>query len=83
MELASRHGVTAMRAQCHVDPEIGLSHLEVLLSVKEKYAHLVELQIVTFPQQGLLRQPHTRDLFREAFRIGANVMGCASNLDHG
>jgi len=81
MELASRHGVTAMRAQCHVDTEVGLSHLEALLSVKEKYAHLVELQIVTFPQQGLLRQPQTRGLFREAFRIGANVMGCASNLD--
>ena len=81
IELASRHGVTALRAQCHVDPEIGLSHLEALLSVKEKYAHLVELQIVTFPQQGLLRQPQTRDLFREAFRTGANVMGCASNLD--
>jgi cytosine/creatinine deaminase len=81
MQLASRHGVTAMRAQCHVDTEVGLSHLEALLEAKERFAHLVALQIVTFPQHGLLRQPRTRELFREAFRIGADVMGCASNLD--
>ena len=81
IELASRHGVTALRAQCHVDPEIGLKHLEALLAVKERYAARVSLQIVAFPQQGLLRQRGTLDLFREAFRLGADVMGCAPNLD--
>ncbi len=56
LELASRHGITAMRAQCQVDPEVGLRHLEALLHVKEKFQDRVELQIVAFPQQGLLRQ---------------------------
>ncbi len=83
LELATRHGVVALRAQCHVDPEVGLRHLEALLSVKQKYSDLVSLQIVAFPQQGLLHQPHTRELFGEAFRMGADVMGCASNLDPG
>jgi cytosine deaminase len=83
LELASRHGVTAMRAQCHVDTEVGLRHLEALLNVKEKYRHQVSLQIVAFPQQGLLRDAKTIDLFREAFHIGAHVMGCACNLDSG
>ena len=83
LELASRHGVTAMRAQCHVDTEVGLRHLEALLSVKEKYRHRVSLQIVAFPQQGLLRDVKTMDLFREAFHMGADVMGCASDLDCG
>ena len=81
LEIASRHGVTALRAQCHVDTEIGLKHVEALQSVKEKYAGRVTVQIVAFPQQGLLRNPRTKDLFREAFRVGADVMGCASNLD--
>jgi cytosine deaminase len=81
IEMASRHGVTAMRAQCHVDREVGLSHVEALQTVKEKYADLVSLQIVAFPQQGLLSHPKNRELFCEAFRMGANVMGCASNLD--
>ena len=82
LELACRHGVMAVRAQCHVDPEVGLKHLEGLVSVKERYAGRVSMQIVAFPQQGLLR-PEAPDLFREAFRCGADVMGCASNLDRG
>lgn len=81
LELASRHGVTAIRAQCHVDRTVGLKHLEALLAVKEKYAHRMTLQIVTFPQQGLVNDVRNADLFREAFRIGADVMGCAPNLD--
>ncbi len=81
LELASRHGVTAVRAQCHVDTEIGLKHVEALQSVKEKYTGRVTVQIVAFPQQGLLRRPQTIDLFRAAFRAGVDVMGGASNLD--
>jgi cytosine deaminase len=81
LELASSHGVTAMRAQCHIDPEVGLKHLEALLEVKEKYAARVSLQIVGFPQQGLSRSPEAPELYREAFRIGLDVMGGASNLD--
>ena len=30
LELASRHGVTHLRAQCHLDTEIGLRHIEAL-----------------------------------------------------
>jgi len=83
LELACRHGVTAVRAQCHVDTEIGLKHVEALQAVKEKYAGWVTLQIVAFPQQGLFRNPGTFDLVREAFRRGADVMGGAANLDAG
>jgi len=81
LELASRHGVTALRAQCHVDTEIGLKHVQALQAVKEKYADRVTLQIVTFPQQGFRRNPGTLDLIKDAFQNGADVMGCASNLD--
>ena len=81
LELASRHGVTHLRAQCHLDTQIGLKHLEALLRVKERYAGRVTVQIVAFPQQGFWRNPGTLDLYREAFHMGADVMGCASNLD--
>jgi len=81
LEMAARHGVTALRAQCHVDREVGLKHVKILQRVKEKYADLVTVQIVTFPQQGLINHSDNADLFREAFRVGADVMGGASNLD--
>ena len=81
LELASRHGVTAMRAQCHVDLEVKLRHLEALLAVRERFRERVDLQIVAFPQQGLISEPGGLDLFREAIRMGVDVMGCASNLE--
>lgn len=77
-----RHGTTAVRAQCHVDPEIGLKHIEALQAVKERFAGVVTVQIVAFPQQGLLRQPGTLNLFREAFRRGADIMGGAANIEN-
>jgi cytosine deaminase len=81
LELAFRHGVMHVRAQCHVDPEVGLAHVRALQEVKERYAGRVAVQIVTFPQQGLVREPALRELFRQAFTAGADVMGGASNLD--
>ncbi|PIE80412.1 MAG: hypothetical protein CSA11_08050 [Chloroflexi bacterium] len=83
LEMASRQGVTALRAQCHVDREVGLKHVQLLQQVKEAYANQVTVQIVAFPQQGLTNHPVNTDLFREAFKLGVDVMGGASNLDVG
>lgn len=82
LRLALRHGTTALRAQCHLDTGIGLSHILALQEVKERFAGAVTLQIVALPQQGLLRDPRTLDLFREAFRQGADVMGGAANIEN-
>lgn len=81
IKLASRHGVTAIRAQCHVDREIGLKHLEALVHVRELCSELVTLQIVAFPQQGLTNHPDNYMLFQEALKNGIDVMGAAPNLD--
>ncbi len=78
---ASRHGITAIRAQCHVDREIGLKHLEALVQVREICSELITLQIVAFPQQGLTNHPDNYTLFQEALRNGVDVMGAAPNLD--
>ena len=78
---AARHGITAIRAQCHIDRSIGLKHLEALVDVKQACSHLVDIQIVAFPQQGLINHPDNRPLFRKALQSGIDVMGAAPNLD--
>jgi len=83
IRLAVRHGVTAMRAQCHVDRTVGLKHLEALVRAREACSRYMTLQIVIFPQQGLTNHPDNVSLFREALRNGADVMGAAANLDRG
>jgi len=81
LELASRHGVTTVRAQCHIDTEVGLKHLHALNEVKEAYAGRVSVQIVAFPQQGLLTNPGTEALFRKALESGVDIVGGAPNHD--
>jgi len=74
-ERALRHGTTAIRAQCDVDPAIGLTALEALTRLRREFASLLDVQIVAFPQEGLLRDPRTVDLVRRALRAGADVVG--------
>jgi cytosine deaminase len=64
-----------MRAQTEFDPVIGLAGLEVLLELKSRYANLVDMQVVAFPQEGIHKTPGTEDLFRDALNMGADVVG--------
>ncbi|MBI4578468.1 MAG: amidohydrolase family protein [Planctomycetes bacterium] len=75
LTMALRHGTTAIRAETEFDPFIGLTGIAELLALKRRYAHLVTLQVVAFPQEGVFQHPGTEQLFREAMRRGADVVG--------
>ncbi|HEY2593376.1 MAG TPA: amidohydrolase family protein [Chloroflexota bacterium] len=75
LRLCLSHGVTTLRAQTEFDPELGLVGVEVLLDLKAAYAPLVDVQVVAFPQEGILRAPGTLELFHEALRMGTDVVG--------
>ena len=75
LAMAVRHGVSAIRTQCDVDPICGLMPLEVLCRLREEFAPCLTMQIVAFPQEGLLREPGTVDLIRQALRRGADCPG--------
>ena len=69
-ELAVKHGVTHIRAFADVDSKGKLEGIKALIKVREEYKHKVELQVVAFPQDGVLREPGTRDLIEEALNMG-------------
>lgn len=73
-ELAVKHGVTHIRAFADVDNKGKLEGIKALLKVREEYKQKVELQVVAFPQDGVLREPGTKDLIEEAL----NMWGCPS-----
>ncbi|MFF2082460.1 amidohydrolase family protein [Nocardia sp. NPDC058176] len=80
LDRAIVHGTTLIRAHPDVDPIVGLLGVDVLLDLREEYRGLIDLQIVAFPQEGILRAPGTLDLLREALRRGADVIGgCSYN----
>lgn len=72
---AVRHGVRAMQAFADVDPVAGVTGVEGLLRVREEFRSLVDVEVVAFPQDGLLREPGTEELMEEAVRLGVQVVG--------
>ncbi|WP_273124216.1 cytosine deaminase [Bacillus weihaiensis] len=67
-------GIQSVRTHVDVtDPR--LLALEALLEVKEEMAPYVNLQLVAFPQEGILSYPNGAELVEEALRMGADVVG--------
>ncbi|MBI2155953.1 MAG: amidohydrolase family protein [Candidatus Rokubacteria bacterium] len=75
LEMAVATGTTLVRGFADVDGIGGLTGLQALLELKREYADLVDLQVVAFPQEGLIRHPDARDLLGEALELGADVLG--------
>ena len=69
------HGTTAIRTHADVDTIGGLVPVEALVALRAEVASLVDLQIVAFPQEGILRDPGTESLMRRAMEAGADVVG--------
>jgi len=81
LELAAQSGTTAMRAQVDVDDVIGLTGLEAALELRRAWADRMRLQIVAFPQEGLVGRPGLLPLLREALASGADAVGGGPMFD--
>src|SRR5579885_88325 len=55
------------------DPE--LTALRALLEVREEVRDICDLQLVAFPQDGILSFPHGRELMRRAMELGCDIVG--------
>jgi cytosine deaminase len=75
LENCVARGSLHIRSHIDIDPEIGLSHVEALLTLREAYRDVVELQFVAFPQSGLLIQPGTVELMERALEMGVETVG--------
>ncbi|WP_188540721.1 amidohydrolase family protein [Paenibacillus segetis] len=74
LDLLLRSGSTHIRTHCNVDPAIGLKNLEAILRVVEAYQEKASVEVVAFPQHGLLRS-NSVALVREALHNGASFVG--------
>lgn len=75
LDLCIGHGTTRMRSHVMVDGSVGLKSLETILAVRDEYSRLIDIQLVAFPQSGILASPGTPQLLDDAIRLGANVVG--------
>ncbi|MBZ6074874.1 amidohydrolase family protein [Microvirga puerhi] len=73
--LSVSKGTTAIRSHVDVDTEAGVAGVEGVLRTSEIYRDIVDIEIVAFPQSGMLIRPGTVELMEEALRLGAHVVG--------
>ena len=74
LRMMARNGIQYVRS--HVDvTDPGLTALHALLEVREQVAPFMTLQLVAFPQEGILSFPHGKELMEEAVKEGADVVG--------
>jgi cytosine deaminase len=73
--MAAYYGNTHIRALADVDSKAGVRGVEVLVALREEFAGVVDLQVVAFAQDGIIREPGTEALLRDSMEIGANVVG--------
>lgn len=68
-------GSLAIRSHTDIHPDVGLASVEAMLDLRRDLANLLDLQVVAFPQQGLLSRPGTAELMRQAARLGIDALG--------
>jgi cytosine/adenosine deaminase-related metal-dependent hydrolase len=68
-------GSTHIRSHVDISPGYRLDNLHGVLQAWEKNRHAVDLEIVAFPQLGMLIEPGTAELMEAALDEGATVIG--------
>ncbi|MBA8879659.1 amidohydrolase family protein [Phyllobacterium myrsinacearum] len=69
------HGATHIRSHVDIDPTHGLSIVEGVWETREKLRGIIDIEIVAFPQSGVMVMPGTTELLDEALRQGCEVLG--------
>ncbi|MFB7917217.1 amidohydrolase [Streptomyces sp. NPDC056061] len=70
-----RHGTTAVRTHVDVDLGVGLRGIETVREAVDALDGAIEVEIVAFPQDGVVRRPGVLDLLDRAAGAGATSIG--------
>ena len=81
LELALRHGCTAMRAHVEIDPYVELRGVAALQRVQAEFEGIIDLQLVAFAQEGIFHDAVTQGMLREALQMGMPVLGGCPYMD--
>jgi cytosine deaminase len=78
-------GSTHIRSHVDVDTDHGLWGIEGVMATRDCLREVIEIELVAFPQSGLLVRPGTLELLDAALAAGAEVVGgldpCAIDRD--
>ncbi|MEV5542224.1 N-isopropylammelide isopropylaminohydrolase [Saccharopolyspora shandongensis] len=75
LERMIARGTTRVRSYAQVDVDCELEKFDAVVAAKEKFAGQADVQIMTFPQAGILREEGTVDYLEASLKAGADVIG--------
>lgn len=85
LESAIARGTTQVRTYAQVDVDADLERLDAVLAAREANLDRCEVEIIAFPQAGLLREAGSIEVLDRAMARGADVVGgidpCALDRD--
>lgn len=68
-------GTVALRSHVDIDPDSGLDHLHQVMAARDAFAGTVDVQLVAFPQSGVIIAPGVADLLDAALADGVELIG--------
>jgi len=75
VRLAVKYGTTHIRAFADTDSKARLEGVKALLRAKKEFKEALDIQVVAFPQDGVVRDPGAEEYMRKALELGADVVG--------
>jgi len=75
LELAAKYGNLHIRAFADVDSKAKLEGVKALIKARDEFKGVVNVQVVAFPQDGVIREPGAEDLIKKAMDLGADIVG--------
>ena len=75
LRLAAAHGIGRLHAQIDVDFATKLVSFEGVMRARDRFAGVVDVTLVAFPQEGIVADADAPALLREALSMGAAAVG--------
>ncbi len=75
VEQELRYGTGFMRSHVDIDADSGLGNFDSVAAIRDRYRDEIDIQIVAFPQSGILASPGTETLLEQALLAGADAIG--------
>jgi cytosine/adenosine deaminase-related metal-dependent hydrolase len=81
IEACVARGTAHLRTHVDIDLESRLAKLDGVLAARERHRSQASVQIVAFPQSGVMRCPGVLDLLDAAVQSGADLVGGIDPLE--
>ena len=73
--LAALHGNLHIRAFADIDGKARLEGVKALIRIRDEFRGIVDIQVVAFAQDGIVREAGAAELMHQAMALGADVVG--------